>query len=115
MRDLLGCNSHSCPAPLGVAVGETWVASKPGGLNTHVLFGVFALLFAALSVLLVLVWHLPAPGDISQALTQHPELYTLSLGHIRDLTLGAFAYLNLPLGLAAFSLDRCVGPEIMGQ
>src|SRR5215469_9547072 len=35
MRDLLGCKSHSCPAPLGVAVGETWVASKPGGLNVR--------------------------------------------------------------------------------
>jgi len=35
MRDLLGCRSHSCPAPLGVAVGETWVASKPGGLNVR--------------------------------------------------------------------------------
>jgi hypothetical protein len=35
MRDLLGCKSHSCPAPLGVAVEETWVASKPGGLNVR--------------------------------------------------------------------------------
>src|SRR5215470_11202548 len=35
MRDLLGCRSHSCPAPFGVAVGETWVASKPGGLNVR--------------------------------------------------------------------------------
>src|SRR5215472_4306087 len=33
MRDLLGWKSHGCPAPSGVAVGETWVASKPGGLN----------------------------------------------------------------------------------
>src|SRR5215472_15918025 len=35
MRDLLGCRSHSCPAPFGVALGETWVASKPGGLNVR--------------------------------------------------------------------------------
>jgi len=42
-----------------------------------------------------------APGDISQALTQNPALYTLSLGHTADLTLRAFAYLRLPLALAA--------------
>jgi len=74
---------------------------------TRVLLGIFALLCAVLSALLVLVWHLPAPGDISQALTQHPELYTLSLGHMRDLTLGAFAYLKLPLALAAFAFGAC--------
>ena len=38
-------------------------------------------------VILVLVSRLPAPGDISQALSQHPELYTLSMGHMGDLTL----------------------------
>jgi hypothetical protein len=70
---------------------------------THLLVGIFALVFALLSVLLALVWRFPASGDISQALTQHPQLYTLSLGHLRDLTLDAFAYLKLPLGLAAFS------------
>ena len=49
------------------------------------------------------MWRLPAPGNISTALTQHPELYTLSMGHIRDLTLNAFAYLRLPLAIAAFA------------
>jgi len=43
---------------------------------------------------------LPAPGDISAALTQHPELYTLSLGHMGDLTLESFAYLRVPLAIA---------------
>ena len=37
------------------------------------------------------VWNLPAPGDISRALTQHPEDYTLSLGHMGDLTIASFA------------------------
>jgi 4-amino-4-deoxy-L-arabinose transferase-like glycosyltransferase len=41
-----------------------------------------------------------APGDISRALTQHPEAYTLSLGHMGDLTLASFAYLRVPLMLA---------------
>jgi 4-amino-4-deoxy-L-arabinose transferase-like glycosyltransferase len=71
--------------------------------GTSVLTIVFALLFAALSTVLLLVRHLPAPGDISKALTQNPDFYTLSLGHIRDLTLNAFAYLKLPLALAALA------------
>src|SRR5205814_10214250 len=45
-------------------------------------------------------WNLPAPGDISRALTSNPELYTLSLGHMTDLTMAAFAYLRLPLAVA---------------
>ena len=63
----------------------------------------FALLFGVVGTLLVLVWRTPAPGDISQALVQHPELYTLSLGHFGDLTLTAFAYLKLPLAFAALA------------
>jgi 4-amino-4-deoxy-L-arabinose transferase-like glycosyltransferase len=47
------------------------------------------------------VRDLPTPGDISQALTSNPEVYTLSLGHMTDLTLSAFAYLRTPLLLAA--------------
>ena len=43
---------------------------------------------------------LPAPGDISAALTQNPDVYTLSLGHMTDLTLRSFAYLRLPLAVA---------------
>ena len=50
--------------------------------------------------ILVYVWNLPAPGDISRALQQHPESYTLSLGHMGDLTLAACAYLKLPLAIA---------------
>jgi len=69
----------------------------------RVLLAFFAFLCTVLAVLLVLVWRLPARGNISMALTQHPELYTLSLGHIRDLTITAFAYLKLPLAIAAFA------------
>ena len=58
-------------------------------------------LAAVLGTLAVLVWNTPAPGDISRALSQNPELYTLSLGHMADLTLAAFAYLKAPLVLAA--------------
>jgi 4-amino-4-deoxy-L-arabinose transferase-like glycosyltransferase len=70
---------------------------------TGVLLVMSTLLCVALTVLIALVWRLPAPRNISTALTQHPELYTLSMGHIRDLTLNAFAYLRLPLAIAAFA------------
>ncbi len=73
------------------------------GLGTQALLALFALLSIALSTILLLVWRQPAPGNIAAALTQHSELYTLSLGHMRDLTLHAFAYLKLPLALAAFA------------
>jgi hypothetical protein len=33
-------------------------------------------------------------------LTQNPDVYTLSLGHMTDLTVKAFAYLRLPLAVA---------------
>jgi hypothetical protein len=62
---------------------------------------VTTLALGAIGVILSQVWNLPAPGDISRALTQHPEAYTLSLGHMGDLTMASFAYLKIPLLLAA--------------
>ena len=53
---------------------------------------------------LVIYWNvrnLPAPGDISSALTSNPKSYSLSLGHMLDLTFASFAYLRVPLLLAA--------------
>ena len=55
---------------------------------------------AAIAAILFMVRHVPALGDISGALQQHPESYTLSLGHLGDLTLQSFAYLRTPLILA---------------
>jgi 4-amino-4-deoxy-L-arabinose transferase-like glycosyltransferase len=51
-----------------------------------------------------LVRNVPAPGDISSALGHHPSAYTLSLGHVLDLTFDSFAYLRLPLLVAAIAL-----------
>src|SRR5712671_6086626 len=51
-----------------------------------------------------LVRNVPAPGDISSTLGHHPGAYTLSLGHMMDLTFDAFAYLRLPLAVAAIAL-----------
>jgi hypothetical protein len=49
------------------------------------------------------VRNLPAPGDISSALSRNPKSYSLSLGHMLDLTLPSFAYLRIPLLLAAIA------------
>jgi hypothetical protein len=54
----------------------------------------------SISGILFAVRGVAAPGDISNALTQNPDLYTLSLGHMGDLTLNSFAYLRIPLVLA---------------
>ncbi|HVH87794.1 MAG TPA: glycosyltransferase family 39 protein [Terriglobales bacterium] len=83
------------------------IASALASENPRVRMGMrtlqvaFGALFVALTTMLLLVWRTPTTGDISQALVQHPELYTLSLGHFGDLTLTAFAYLKLPLTIAA--------------
>ena len=86
---LLGC---------AIAEGSAWVRH---GLKAAA--AVSALALAAIVYILANVWNLPAPGDISQALTQNPELYTLSLGHMGDLTLNSFAYLRPPLMLAGLA------------
>jgi 4-amino-4-deoxy-L-arabinose transferase-like glycosyltransferase len=58
----------------------------------------------AIAFLLAYNAHTPTPGDISTALTQNPDMYTLSLGHMSDLTFHSFAYLRLPLAVAGCGL-----------
>ena len=67
---------------------------------TRVVAVVAAIASAAIGFLLWNSWSLPAPGDISVALTSNPDVYTLSLGHMADLTFSAFAYLRVPLAIA---------------
>jgi len=69
-----------------------------------VLASILSLSLCAILFLLIYNAHTPTPGDISSALTQNPEMYTLSLGHMSDLTLHSFAYLRLPLIVAACAL-----------
>jgi 4-amino-4-deoxy-L-arabinose transferase-like glycosyltransferase len=71
--------------------------------GTKALGAIAALCAAAIAVILFLVWKMPAPGDISRALQQHPQAYTLSLGHMGDLTVHSFAYLRVPLILAGIA------------
>jgi 4-amino-4-deoxy-L-arabinose transferase-like glycosyltransferase len=57
---------------------------------------------AALAAIAIFIYirNVPAPGDISQALTRNPNAYSLSMGHMQDLTLQSFAYLRGPLIVA---------------
>jgi 4-amino-4-deoxy-L-arabinose transferase-like glycosyltransferase len=82
-----------------MTAGGKWIARGTRALT--ILSGVGASIAIAI---LFAVRNVPVVGDISTALSEHPEAYTLSLGHIEDLTLRSFAYLRLPLGLAAVAL-----------
>jgi len=55
------------------------------------------------ATLLIVVRHAPTPQDISYALSQHSNDYTLSLGHMQDLNIAALAYLRLPLAVAVLA------------
>jgi hypothetical protein len=85
-----------------MATGGDWI--KRG---TRALAVVAASAGLATLALFLLTRNLPAPGDISQALSQHPGAYKLSLGHMQDLTLASFAYLRTPLLVAAIAF--CAG------
>lgn len=80
-------------AALAREEGSKWPARSLGLLT-----GATA---AALTAMFFLSSGYPTPGDISQALTLNPDAYTLSLGHMRDLTMPAMAYLRTPLLMAA--------------
>jgi 4-amino-4-deoxy-L-arabinose transferase-like glycosyltransferase len=69
--------------------------------GTRFLTVTYSIAALAAIAILVAVRHVPTPGDISQALSSNPDAYTLSLGHMEDLTLKSFAYLRIPLALAA--------------
>jgi 4-amino-4-deoxy-L-arabinose transferase-like glycosyltransferase len=70
-------------------------------IGTRVLTVFCSIAAVAAIAILVAVRGVPTPADISQALSSNPAAYTLSLGHMEDLTLKSFAYLRIPLALAA--------------
>ncbi|MBM3783981.1 MAG: glycosyltransferase family 39 protein [Acidobacteria bacterium] len=82
----------------GMAGRPEWVAR-----GAKVVGGIATGAAAAAGLILWHVQSLPTPGDISRALTQNPDAYTLSLGHMGDLTLESFAYLRGPLALAGLA------------
>jgi hypothetical protein len=96
--------SMPCYPALALLLGST-IASEDRRLQygTRVVALAATLAAAVIAAILWMVRGLPAPGDISSALNQNPEVYTLSLGHMTDLTLRAFAYLRLPLVVAGIA------------
>jgi len=86
---------------LGSAMVSDSVWIRGGTKAVGILAGLLVMVIAAV---VWRVWSLPTPGDISSALVQHPELYTLSLGHMGDLTMKSFAYLRVPLMLAGVAV-----------
>jgi hypothetical protein len=96
--------SMPCYPALALLIGCAMASeSKWLSVGSKVAFAVAVGAAVAIAAILTRVWNLPSPGDISQALTQNPEAYTLSLGHMGDLTLDSFAYLKLPLVIAGIA------------
>ncbi|HTP70121.1 MAG TPA: glycosyltransferase family 39 protein [Dongiaceae bacterium] len=93
--------SMPCYPALALLIGSamttesSWVRGGTRVLGVLVAFAAVACFAIAFEVR-----NLPTPGDISHALSSHPSAYTLSLGHMLDLTFDSFAYLRLPLVLA---------------
>jgi 4-amino-4-deoxy-L-arabinose transferase-like glycosyltransferase len=96
--------SMPCYPALALLLGSAMAAEGRWVRYGSKALAVFAALAAtATGVLLWLVRGVPTPGDISSALTEHPSAYTLSLGHLEDLTIRSFAYLREPLALAGIA------------
>ena len=96
--------SMPCYPALGLLLGSALAAEgvwiRRGTRLLTVIAGCAAL---AGIIILFLSRGIPAPGDISSALSAHPNAYRLSLGHMEDLTLESFAYLRLPLVIAVLA------------
>ena len=95
-----------------MTAGGNWIR-----WGTRVLAAVSGCAALACAALLLMVRHLPTPGDISTALATHPKAYSLSMGHIGDLTIASFAYLRLPLTVAllAFLVGALGNFRAVGQ
>jgi 4-amino-4-deoxy-L-arabinose transferase-like glycosyltransferase len=95
---LLGCamNSRSASAEEN---NDRWI--KRGN---RILGTISAAAVVVIAAVLYAVRRVPAPGDIARVLhQQNIQAYTLSLGHVGDLTLNSFAYLRGPLILAGLA------------
>jgi hypothetical protein len=94
---LIGC---------AMASGDSWLKA-----GTKVAAAVATAACMAVVAILWQVRGMAAPGDIASVLNSNPDVYTLSLGHMLDLTLASFAYLRLPLAVAgiAFAIGAAGG------
>ena len=82
----------------GMALGNGSIS-----IGTRIVSVIAGLGVVIIAATLILTRNLPTPGDISVALMRHPNAYKLSMGHLQDLTLGACAYLRLPLVVAGIA------------
>jgi 4-amino-4-deoxy-L-arabinose transferase-like glycosyltransferase len=96
--------SMPCYPAFALLLGSAMAAGRWVRPATRLLAGMAALGGIAALILWFVVRSAPTPGDISLALSSHPSAYTLSLGHIEDLTLPALAYLRAPLVFAGAAL-----------
>jgi 4-amino-4-deoxy-L-arabinose transferase-like glycosyltransferase len=95
---------YSMPIYSGVALILSAVMTRESRIlriGNRGLTIICAVAFLGAVSILVAVRHVATPGDISRALSYNPSAYKLSLGHMEDLTLNSFAYLRLPLAVAA--------------
>ena len=94
--------SMPCYPALALLLGSAMTSqqAKTLRLGTRMVSILSATAVLTLGYILSRVWSAPTPGDISDALRQNPDDYTLSLGHMGDLTLNSFAYLRTPVILA---------------
>jgi 4-amino-4-deoxy-L-arabinose transferase-like glycosyltransferase len=105
--------SMPCYPALALLLGAALASSATGDTRaaTTAVFGTYAVGIAAtgaaiaVTAILWMVRAIPTPGDIAVALQPSPDIstYTLSLGHMGDLTLRSFAYLRLPLAVAGIA------------
>ncbi len=94
--------SMPCYPALALLIGSAMATEgKWIQRGTRVLGVIAALAALACIVIAFSVRNVPTPGDISSALSSNPKAYSLSLGHMLDLTFDSFAYLRFPLYLAA--------------
>jgi 4-amino-4-deoxy-L-arabinose transferase-like glycosyltransferase len=96
--------SMPCYPALALLLGSAMAMDGPwvrrGTRVVSVISGLAALIVFSI---LFYVRNIPVSGDISKALTSHPSVYSLALGHIEDLTLYSFAYLRVPLLVAGIA------------
>src|SRR6266581_3183638 len=110
--------SMPCYPALALLLGSA-MAAEGGWIRrgTRALSAIAGCAAIAAFTIVFLVRHVPTPEDISVALGHHPGVYTLSLGHVGDLTLRSFAYLRVPLIVAgvAFLLGALGTMRAAGQ
>jgi 4-amino-4-deoxy-L-arabinose transferase-like glycosyltransferase len=93
--------SMPCYPAIALLVGCAMAANGPWIRRGNIVLALIVAIAAAAGIaVLILVRNVPTPADISVALGYHPKAYTLSLGHMEDLTIRSFAYLRFPLGMA---------------